>query len=364
MMFHAPLVLKSEFFDTEVVIMSKDAHFPLDLRVFGIAFAIVVSFSNSFAAAAVSPNNSQQTLLAYNAVRAGSYSNGNIVKPSGAFKYETENFVILNAPTDEMAKQFGKTAEKARKELAILWFGKPMPNWSAKCPVRVKVGDYGASGETSFIFDRGEVFGWEMSVQGTRERIVDSVLPHEISHTVFASMFRKKLPRWIDEGAATSVEHESERANYRRLLLKYVDPEVRRAIPFNRMVEMTEYPKDIMPFYSQGNSVAEFLIGQGGHRRFAAFAKRGMDSGSWNTAIREFYGYTDLGDLQTTWIKWVGAGFPNVNEYEPAIARMNLVSPAHVETKTSRPIAVRPMENLDQIPYYTETGLTLTSSKR
>ena len=321
--------------------MSKDAHFPLDLRSFRFAFAFLLVFSVSCTAATNSPN----TQLAYNAVRAGSYSSDNVVKSSGVFGYVTANFVIQNAPTAEMAKEFGETAENARKELAILWFGKPMPRWSEKCPISVKVGDYGAQGELSMKFDRGEVFDWEMKVQGTRERIVDSVLPHEITHTIFASMFRKKIPRWIDEGAATSVEHISERANYQRLLLKYVDPEVRRAIPFNRIVEMKEYPKDIMPFYSQGNSIAEFLIGQGGHRRFAAFAKSGMDSENWNVAVREFYGYSDLGDLQTIWIQWVGAGFPDVSEYEPAIARMNRIS------QVERPIAVI---TPNSIPNYNE----------
>ena len=44
----------------------------------------------------------------------------------------------------------------------------------------------GAGGATSFVFDRGEVFGWKMNIQGSRERILDSVLPHEVTHTIFA----------------------------------------------------------------------------------------------------------------------------------------------------------------------------------
>jgi len=244
-----------------------------------------------------------------------------VLSSSQFYRHETANFVVTNAPTEEMAREFCEVAEAYRRDLAVLWVGEVMPDWSAKCPIRLKVGNYGASGDTTFTFNSGEVYGWVMNVQGTRERILDSVLPHEISHTIFASYFRRPLPRWLDEGAATSVEHISERSNYRRLLLGYVDPTVRRAIPFNRMVEMQEYPQDFYSLYSQSNSVAEFLIGQGGHRRFIVFAKDALDSNDWNAAAYKHYGYDNLGDLQVVWIRWVGEGFPDVTSYEPALAR-------------------------------------------
>jgi len=238
------------------------------------------------------------------------------------FRYETVNFTIKNAPTAEIAREFGETAEALRRELAVLWLGQEMPNWPKKCPISVKVGKhFGASGDTTFTFNHGGVDMVEMNVQGTYERILDSVLPHEISHTIFAHYFRRPLPRWIDEGAATSVEHISERSTYRRMLLEFVDPTVRRAIPFNRMVEMQEYPKDFLPLYSQCNSVAEFLIGQGGNRRFIAFAKDGLDTGDWNAAASKYYGYDHLGDLQVVWIGWVGDEFPDLASYEPALLR-------------------------------------------
>jgi len=243
------------------------------------------------------------------------------------YRYDTANFTITNAPTPEMAREFGEAAETYRRELAVLWIGQSMPNWSAKCPIKVKVGNYGASGDTTFTFESGEVYRWDMNVQGTRERILDSVLPHEISHTIFASYFRRPLPRWLDEGASTSVEHISERATYRRMLLEFVDPTVRRGIPFNRMVEMHEYPRDHLALYAQCNSVAEFLIGQGGNRRFIAFAKDGLDSSDWNVAARQHYGYDNLDDLQTVWIRWVGEGFPDIESYEPALVRSRRIQP-------------------------------------
>ncbi len=228
-------------------------------------------------------------------------------------KYETANFQVVNAPTPELAKAFCETAEHCRAELAVLWTGKPMPNWSARCPILVKVGEkLGPGGATTFVFNNGEVYGWEMDIQGSAQRIIDSVLPHEITHMILASHFRRPIPRWLDEGAATSVEHNSERDNYRRMLLKFLREDVRKGLPFNRMVALKEYPSDPMPLYAQGFSVVEYLLNLGGHERFMQFAGTGMKSGNWNAAVQQHYGIESLGRLQLTWVDWVASGFPAV----------------------------------------------------
>ena len=226
--------------------------------------------------------------------------------------YETANFIV-NTPTAESAKQFAETAEQYRKDLAILWLGKTLPDWSATCPVKVCIGsDLGAGGATSFVFENGEVFGWEMEIQGSYERILDSVLPHEITHMILASHFRKPIPRWLDEGMATSVEHQSEKANYGRMLRHFLQSDVRRCFPLNRMVAMKDYPGDPMPFYAQGFSLVEYLLESGRqfdhheHRRLVQFAQSAMQSNDWPSALQEHYGIKDLGELQVSWVQWVG----------------------------------------------------------
>jgi hypothetical protein len=230
--------------------------------------------------------------------------------------YETANFVV-HAPTAESAKQFAETAEQYRKDLAVLWLGKTLPDWSAKCPVVVHVGnDLGAGGTTSFIFENGEVFDWKMEIQGSHERILDSVLPHEITHMILASHFRKPIPRWLDEGMATTVEHKSEKANYRRMLRHFLQSNVQRCFPLNRMVAMKDYPADPMPFYAQGFSLVEYLLENGRqfdeheHLRLVRFVQSAMYSGDWQSALQEHYGIQNLGELQLSWIQWVDGGVP------------------------------------------------------
>jgi hypothetical protein len=128
-----------------------------------------------------------------------------------AATFRTANFVV-NAPSDDIARRVANCAEYWRRELAIQWLGQTMDNWYRPCPISVKVGQMGASGQTTFTFENGEVHSWKMHVQGSLERVLDSVVPHEVNHTIFASYFRRPLPRWADEGAATLFEHESEQA--------------------------------------------------------------------------------------------------------------------------------------------------------
>ncbi|ASV72793.1 hypothetical protein THTE_0191 [Thermogutta terrifontis] len=233
-----------------------------------------------------------------------------VVATAAGASYPTPNFII-HCQDPQLARELGEAAEKYRKELAQLWLGRTLPDWSRPCPVTVHVGpNLGAGGATTFVFDRGEVYGWKMTIQGSRERLLDSVLPHEITHMILASHFRQPLPRWADEGAATTVEHISEREKHRRMLLEFL--RTRRGIPFRHMFAMEEYPQDIMPLYAQGYTLAEFLIQQGGHRKFIQFLEDGLKDNNWDAALARHYPYQDLGRLQLSWVDWVARGFPQL----------------------------------------------------
>jgi hypothetical protein len=222
--------------------------------------------------------------------------------------HRTANFIV-RAASPQIAKEVGQAAEKYRRELAVEWLGKEMPNWYQPCPIVVEVGpQLGAGGATSFIFDHGDVFGWQMSIQGSRERILDSVLPHEVTHTIFASYFRRPLPRWADEGASSTVEHESERRKQQRMLIQFL--QTRRGIAFNDMFAMKQYPKDILPLYAQGHSLATYLVAQGGKRKFLRYVKDGLDTNDWRAATLAHYRFESLGKLQNAWLEWVRRGSP------------------------------------------------------
>ncbi len=235
-----------------------------------------------------------------------------------ASSYRTPNFVI-EAPTPELAEKIGKTAEYYRRELAIQWLGAAMPNWSRPCPIQAEVGPtLGAGGATSFVFDRGEVFNWDMKIQGTEERLLDSVLPHEVTHTIFASHFRRPLPRWADEGACTTVEHASERNKQQVMLINFL--RTGHGIAFDQMFAMKEYPPDVLPLYSQGYSLARYLIDQGGRQEFLEFVGDGLKSENWSEALNKHYGVANLKSLQDQWLTWVKQGSPDLSQQKSTIA--------------------------------------------
>lgn len=241
---------------------------------------------------------------------------------SAGATYTTQNFVV-NAPTPEFAKQVGDLAEEYRDQIAIEWLGKKLPRWYKPCPVTVKVGQIGAGGATSFCFDRGEVFGWKMNIQGSEERILDSVLPHEISHTIFACHFRRPLPRWADEGAATLVEHDSERQRQEMLLNQVIRTTQR--IPLKQLLSMKEYPRDmqqVLTLYAEGYSLASFLVQQGGKARYLKFLED-AHNGSWDEAIARHYSHKDTATLEKNWTGWIMAGMPALKRKDGAVLAAN-----------------------------------------
>ncbi len=245
----------------------------------------------------------------------------------------TENFIV-NAPSPQVAKQVGEAAEKYRHDLAIEWLGEPLRPWAKRCPINVRVGG-GAGGVTSFMFEQGHVFGWQMNIQGSLERILDSVLPHEVTHTIFATHFRQPVPRWADEGACTTVEHASERDKQKRMLIQFL--KTGQGISFSQLFRMKEYPRNVMPLYAQGHSLATFLIGQSSRREFLDYLGEGMQTENWSEATKRHYGYEGLAVLQNEWLDWVRQGSPPL---ESKSAPKTAVQLASTEKR------VRPKPNL------------------
>ena len=208
-----------------------------------------------------------------------------------------------------LAAGLGTAAEQYRHDLAVEWLGAPLPRWTRPCPIKAQVAPHlGAGGATSFVFDAGEVFGWTMTIQGSEERILDSVLPHEVTHTIFASHFRRPLPRWADEGACTTVEHPVERARQHRLLIEFLT--TGRGIAFPEMFAMRDYPADVLPLYSQGYSLARYLIERGGRHKYVAFVGEGLAADDWAGALARHYGVGNLAQMQQIWLDWVRQGCP------------------------------------------------------
>ena len=140
-----------------------------------------------------------------------------------------------------------------------------------------------------------------MTVEGRLDRILASALPHEVTHTIFASYFGGPMPRWADEGASLLSEDDRERHRHDQIA---VDLLARRGeIPLARLFVIEDYPKDLMGFYGQGYSISRFLIEMGGRPRFLRFVRDGLKDG-WDPATRIHYQLANVRELDRAWRSW------------------------------------------------------------
>lgn len=255
----------------------------------------------------------------------------------------TQNFLV-HARTPAMAQAVAEAAERYRHDLAVHWLGGPLAPWPAPCPIRVVDGpNLAAQGVTTY--NPRPVRDFQMEVVGTPERILDSVLPHEVTHTILATYFGRPLPRWADEGICTTVEHSAEKNKHEAKLREFLRS--RRGIAMNQLFLMTEYPSDVLPMYAQGYSVCRFLIAQKGPRTFIQFLQDYMKHPSWTASVKKHYDYDSLRELQQYWLAWVDEGSPDVTKFAKISPQAlsgppNAVAQASATQNSSVPTTERP----------------------
>src|SRR6202158_2609266 len=152
-----------------------------------------------------------------------------------------------------------------------------MPPCAQHCPIHVQVNMEGPSGATSFHFGQGQVLSMKMEIQGPLDRLLSSVLPHEITHTVFAHHFRQPVPRWADEGGSVLSEDDLERDRHDKLTRTILNQG--KQIPLRRLLSLKEYPREVMCLYAQGYSMSGYLVKRSDRKTFLSFVAHGMQNG-------------------------------------------------------------------------------------
>ncbi|HYT92511.1 MAG TPA: hypothetical protein VEL76_27595 [Gemmataceae bacterium] len=223
--------------------------------------------------------------------------------------HRTPNFQV-EAPTPEVARQVGAAAERHRKALAVLWLGKEMAPWAETCALQVDITLNGTAGSTTFDFANDRVCVRKIKVRGQLDRVLSSVLPHEIAHTIFAHQVRQPVPRWADEGAAVLagdlIDHQRFDRQMRRLLQTGQEMSLRRLFACQ---DFPPYPEQILALYAQGYSVSRFLLEVGDRQTFLGFLARALREG-WDNAVRVSYRYQSVDQLEVAWRAWVRKQVP------------------------------------------------------
>ena len=184
------------------------------------------------------------------------------------------------------------------------WLGYEMPPWRQPCPLQVVVSMEAPQGKTSFSYMNDQVVSMEMEIQGPLDRLIYSVLPHEITHTVFAHYFRCAVPRWADEGGSVLSEDTAERERHDQMTRNALNN--RQGFRLRTLMNMSEYPSNptgVMWLYAQGYSLSDYLVKRSDHRTFLAFVAHGMRSRSWDRACQDYFGLRTVEELEEAWLK-------------------------------------------------------------
>jgi hypothetical protein len=218
---------------------------------------------------------------------------------------------LVTAPTPQLARR----SPKRPKPIAATW---PSNGWGTSCrrgamSVRSPSCRFTVLvGATSFLFDAAGPYGWAMEIQGSRERMLDSVLAardhaHGLCHAL--------RPAAAAVGRRRSLYHG--RAPRRKGQAGQVpDP-----VPHQRARHSLQ--SDVCDDGVSARHFAALFAGlfagplpdsAGGKRKYVDYVGEGMRTNNWPATTRKFYGFENLSELQVTWVEWVRQGSPSLDE--------------------------------------------------
>lgn len=198
-------------------------------------------------------------------------------------------------------------AEKIRTEQFGYWGYKPL-NWSEKCFITFNQ-DTLPTGRTEFQLEGRQVFGWKMFVSSVD---TDTVLRHEIDHTVRASIICARIPRWLDEGTSQLMENMpkkywEEYLVHSNAAAKWITED---------QLDGINYPQDkqkVWELYAFGTGATQVLMERGTPATLISFQ---TDPRSVSEKLPDYYGMTGAEFIQT-WKEYVSAGCPPRIQWRP-----------------------------------------------
>jgi hypothetical protein len=207
------------------------------------------------------------------------------------------NFTVL-APNQALAEAVVKKAEAFRKQSALEWLGKELPDRDGRSLITVDIAPEKDEGLT-WPIDSPERTLHQVWLTTSAERATGTTLHHEVVHTVLESYsYPGSLPAWASEGIASQADDAKRKEDRRQLLARWSKAEQWPSL--RALLEAPRIGHDNLASYTLASSLTEFLAARGGKTRVVEFASRGQKRG-WDQALSDFYGLHDVDELQTAW---------------------------------------------------------------
>jgi hypothetical protein len=235
------------------------------------------------------------------------------------FVAETDNFQACCLDSESSAKLLAEGAEQLRRKLQTKWLGgEAQRTWSPKCQIVLHLGlnSYVSAcgrgsehtvGSSLVRADEGRVRIRRIDLLGDRTDFLSAALPHELTHVVLKDLFPSTtVPRWADEGAAILADTEAKQTRHFK---DFEDALARRTLfDTASLITTAEYPlpERMGAFYGQSVSLVEYLIEQKKPQQFVEFIRIATEKG-YDSALRECYGISDVGELDRRWRRSISA---------------------------------------------------------
>lgn len=263
----------------------------------------------------------------------------------------TPNFRIHYLAIDSrLARDAAVAVELERTRIVREWICDELPNWQVKCDIYIHRSSrsfVAATGRRSLdpgystvTLRRRRPVSRRIDLLNDGSDLIHAVLPHEISHIVFASELGDFTPPlWVDEGIAVL----SEKADMKLAHQKRLDQlfERGRWLSAEQLMTMKNYPDEDLRdlFYAESVSLVEFLVRHRGAREFIEFV-RTASSKEYESELRRVYGFTNFKQLEDSWAQHVHAAIAS-RKTEPPGNPPNAIIDAAAMTS----IAIRTVES-------------------
>ncbi len=224
--------------------------------------------------------------------------------------HETPNFLIFHADSG-LAESVAGAAESVRTAQAKRWGSAAVQEaWTTRCEIYLypngkafakATGQPESSPGFSIIeSDRKQITTRKVHLRADQPRLVEAVLPHEVTHVVVADLFTvQQIPRWADEGMAVLAEPETEQ--------KLRAADLQESLSAGQVFELrqlmsTDTPraKDWSVYYAQSVSITRFLVEQGTPAQLIQFVRESGRKGA-EAALRDVYRIGGFAELQKQW---------------------------------------------------------------
>ena len=212
-----------------------------------------------------------------------------------AFSYSSQYVTVSGANSDEIGRECD-----AIIEALTIRYGAPRV-WTPFPVIFTSGGGGRIAGYTSY---QGGVVK-EVVVYQSFDTARGGTLDHELTHAFMFYWLNSNFDLFLNEGVAQNSEYKRRQTLRHIVYNRYNNGEF---VTLDKLYGRNQYDARLL-IYHQGFSVVDFLIARGGSLWFVAFLDELTNGGSdISTALKSFYGYNNLKELELDWIEYVVNG--------------------------------------------------------